>query len=176
MIALGWSSGAAAQVAPEKQAIVLTRALAYDNNLRGRAGDSVVIAILYRAGSGDAAADTAMRAFKALEGVKVQDLPMKVVKLPFSGKDALKAAIGPQGIDALYCCPGLDGDVAAIREVSHAAHVLTLASKEEYIAAGLAIGVFTVDGKATITVNLAASRDEGAALSSELLRLAKVVR
>src|SRR6185295_7088358 len=105
-----------------------------------------------------------------------QELPISVVKLAYAGKDALKSSIAAQGIDALYCCPSLDPDLGAIREVSHQQHVLTLASKEAFVQAGLSIGVFPSDGKPMIMINLAASRDEGASLSSELLRLAAVIR
>jgi hypothetical protein len=166
------------QVAPDKQAVILARALAYDDNLRGRAGDSLVIAIVFKPGAGasESAADGMVRAFKALEGVKVQNLPMRVVKLPYGGKDALHVAVAGQGIDAFYVCPGLEGDQGGIREESRRDHVLTIASREEQLMAGLSLGVFLFDGKTTITVNLPSSKEEGAAFSSELLRLARVIR
>lgn len=166
------------QVAPDKQAVILARALAYDDNLRGRAGDSLVIAIVFKptAGGSESAADSMVRAFKALEGVKVQNLPLRVVKLAFGGKDALHGAVSGQGIDALYICPGLEGDQGAIRDESRRDHVLTIASREEQLTSGLSLGVFVYDGKTTITVNLPASKEEGAAFSSELLRLARVIR
>jgi hypothetical protein len=174
----GVSRPAHADIPPERQALILTRALSYDNNLRSRAGDSVVVAVLYRAGNGasEAMADGAVRAFKALENVKIQDLPFRAVKLAFTNKDGLKAAISAQGVDAVYACVGLEGDIGAIKEVSHKDHVLSIGSREEFVQGGLSLGVFLTEGKATITVNLQASRDEGAALSSELLRLAHVLR
>lgn len=169
---------AQAQVPPEKQAVILARALAYDDNLKNRAGDSLVVAVVFKPGQApsESAADAIFKAFKALEGVKVRDLPLKTVKLAYSGKDALHSAIVGQGIDALYVCAGVDGDQAAIKEVSHRDHVLTIASREDWLQSGLALGVFTVDGKTTISVNLPASKEEGAAFSSELLRLAHVIR
>jgi hypothetical protein len=171
---LSWAD----QVAPDKQAVILARALAYDDNLRTRAGDSLVVAVIFKAGQGasESAADTMVRAFKAIEGVKVQNLPLRVVKLAYSGKDALHAAVSGQGIDAVYVCPGLESDQGSIREVSRRDHILTIASREDQLNSGLSLGVFAFDGKTTITVNLSASKDEGAAFSSELLRLARVVR
>src|SRR5262249_31631856 len=153
-------------------------ALSYDNNLKSRAGDAVVVAIVYKAGNGasEAMADAMYKAFKPLEGAKIQELPFRVVKLAFGGRDALKAAVSSQGLDALYNCVGLEGDVGSVKEVSHREHVLTMAAREDQVSAGLTLGVFLTDGKATITVNLPASRDEGAAFSSELLRLAHVLR
>jgi hypothetical protein len=152
------------QVAPDKQAVIIARALAYDDNLKSRAGDSLVVAILYKAGNGgsESAADGMVRAFKALEGVKVQALPLRVIKLAFTGKDQLHAAVSGQGIDALYVCNGLEGDQSAIRDESRRDHILTIAAKEEQLTSGLSLGVFVFDGKTTITVNLPSSKEEGA--------------
>jgi hypothetical protein len=166
------------QVAPDKQAVIIARALAYDDNLRGRAGDSLVVAVLFKPGAGgsEGVADGMVRAFKALEGVKVQNLPLRVVKIAYGGKDALHGAVTGQGIDAVYVCPGLEGDQSGIREESRRDHIITIASREEQLTSGLSLGVFQFEGKTTITVNLPSSKDEGAAFSSELLRLARVVR
>lgn len=165
-------------VTPDKQAVILARALAYDDNLRSRAGDSLVIAVLFKAGQGgsESAADGMVHAFKALEGVKVQNLPFRVVKLAYSGKEALHAAVSSQGIDALYISPGLESDQGSIRDESRRDHILTIASREDQLTSGFSLGVFVFDGKTTITVNLPASKEEGAAFSSELLRLARVIR
>jgi hypothetical protein len=169
---------AAAQVSPDKQAVILARALAYDDNLRNRAGDSLVVAVVFKPGQpgSEAAADAMLRAFKAIEGVKVRELPMRTLKLPYGGKDPLHGTISSQGVDALYLCAGLEADQAAIKDVSHRDHVLTIASREESLESGFSLGVFMVDGKTTITINLPASKEEGAAFSSELLRLARVIR
>jgi hypothetical protein len=166
------------QVSPDKQAVILARALAYDDNLRGRAGDSLVVAVIYKPGQGgsEGAADSMVRAFKALEGVKVQNLPLRVVKLAYGGKDALHGAVSSQGIDAVYVCPGLEPDQGGIRDESRRDHIITIAAREDQLNAGLSLGVFMFDGKTTITVNLPSSKEEGAAFSSELLRLARVIR
>ena len=166
------------QVSPDKQAVILARALAYDDNLHARAGDTLVIAVLFKAGQGgsESAADGMVRAFKALEGVKVQNLPLHVIKLAYTSKDALHSAVGSQGIDAVYVSAGLEGDQGTIRDESKRDHILTIASREDQLSAGLSLGVFSYDGKTTIAVNLPASKEEGAAFSSELLRLARVIR
>ena len=103
-------------------------------------------------------------------------MPLHVVKIAYGGKDALHGAVSSQGIDALYVCPGLEGDQGGIREESRRDHILTIASREDQLTSGLSLGVFVFDGKTTITVNLPASKEEGAAFSSELLRLARVIR
>ena len=63
-----------------------------------------------------------------------------------------------------------------IFEATRRLKVITMASRQDYVQRGLSLGVFAIDGKPTILVNLAASKAEGAAFGSDLLRLAKVIR
>jgi hypothetical protein len=185
LLALIWSGRALAAPAPpptglpvERQVLILTRALAYDENLAQRAGDEFVVAVLSRAATAgaDPTADAATKAFKNLGGVKIHGLPVRAVRVPYINGTTLAAAVDREGIDALYLCPGVDGDVAAVLEVSRRRKVITMASKEEQVNKGVALGVFNVDNKPTIFVNLAGSKAEGAAFTSDLLRLAKVIR
>ena len=169
---------ARAEVSPKQQAVILTRALAYDDKLKERAGDTVVVAVLYRSGNSTSESESTaiFEGFEQLAKVRVQGLPFKVVRIAWSGVAALKTAIGSQGIDAIYVCNGLSGEIGAIKEATRKLHILTLAASEEDVRNGLSMGVFTVEGKSTITVNLTASREEGAAMGSGLLSLAKVIR
>jgi hypothetical protein len=184
LVALAWSRGAPAAPAPpagvpvERQVLILTRALAYDENLTERAGDEFVVAVLSRAASAgaDPLAAAATKAFKNLGGVKIHGLPVRAIHLSYSSASTLAAAVDGEGVDALYLCPGVDGDLTAILEVSRRKKVITMASKEEQVNKGASLGVFNVDNKPTIFVNLTGSRAEGAAFTSDLLRLAKVIR
>jgi hypothetical protein len=165
------------EIAHREQAVILARALAYDGALKTRAGSTVVIAVLSRAGhaASEATGAAMLAAFAAMRPVRLQGLPMDVVALSYSGAEPLRAAIAAQGIDAVYVCPGFDAELAAISGVTRTAKVISLASEPGYVSRGLAMGVFPIEGKKTITINLAASRAEGASLNSQLLRLAKIV-
>jgi len=158
--------------------LILTRALAYDGNLKNRAGPELVIAVLGKAGNGasEQAAEAMTKAFKALGSVKVQGLPLKATRIAYAGPSSLTNAIDAQGIDVLYVSSGLDGDLATLLEVARDKQVITMGGKEEYISKGASLGVFTIDAKPTIFVNLTSSKREGAAFGSDLLRLAKVIR
>jgi hypothetical protein len=166
------------EVPPDRQALILTRTLAYDNNLKSRAGDALVVAVVFRRGNplSEGVAGPMLQGFRALEGVKVQDLPFHALQLAYAGAAGLKSAVENQGIDVLYICPGLESEIGAIKEISHREHVLTIGAKEEFVKGGLSLGVFVVDAKNTITVNLAATKDEGAAFAAELLRIGRVIR
>jgi hypothetical protein len=170
--------GEAGELPAAKQAIFLARVIAYDANLKARAGPAVNIAILAKKGDAESerAAEAVMNAFVPLEAATVLGLPVKVVRLGFTGREALDKSIREGGIDTLYVCGGLDSQLADIRAVARSRKVLTMASHEAHLKQGLSLGVFLVDGKNTIMVNLEASREEGVAFGPELLRLATVVR
>jgi hypothetical protein len=165
-------------VTPDRQVLILTRALAYDGNLKSRAGADLVIAVVGRSGnsSSEEVASAMTRAFRSLGNVKVQGLAVKSTSFNYSNAAALGTAIESQGIDALYICPGLEPDLPAIIELARKRQVVTLGSREDHVKRGLSLGVFALDAKPTIVVNLAAAKAEGAAFGSDLLRLAKVIR
>ena len=166
------------EVPAARQVLILTRALAYDGNLKNRAGADLLIAVLGKPGNAasDELASTMGKAFRALGNVKVQGLAVRATQLSYKDAAGLAAAIESQGIDALYVCPGLDAELMGIFEATRRLKVVTMASRQDYVQRGLSLGVFAIDGKPTIVVNLAASKQEGAAFGSDLLRLAKVIR
>ena len=168
----------AAELPAGKQAIFLARVIAYDANLKQRAGSAVNIAILAKKGdkASDKMADLLVKAFRPIETATVLGLPVRVGRLEFAGRDALDRAVREGGIDTLYVCSGLDGSLDDIKRVARARKVLTLGSQESHLRQGLSLGVFEIDGRNTIVVNLEANREEGVAFGPELLRLATVVR
>jgi hypothetical protein len=161
-----------------RQVVIVMRALAYDANLKRRAGDAINIGILHKRGNpaSESMATVMGKAFGALEVTQVSGLPIVVSRIAYSGTEALKKAIAGSGIDVVYVCDGLDADLAAIEDICHQARALTVAAKREYVEKGLSIGVFEIDSKCTILLNLSASRLEGVAFGPDLLRLARVIR
>jgi hypothetical protein len=178
LVTSGGPAGGQPDLPPERQVPILTRALAYDENLRSRAGDELVVAILAKAGSkaSEQTAEAVGKAFSGLAGIKVQGLPLRSARVNYTSAATLAGAVQKDGIDVIYICPGLDSDLPAILEVARTSHVLSMGSREEYINKGASLGVFLISSKPTICVNLAASKAEGAAFGSDLLRLAKVIR
>jgi hypothetical protein len=167
-----------AELPPDRQAIFLARVIAYDENLKTRAGSAVNIGILAKNGDRESEGmqDAVAKAFAQLESAPLRGLPVKISRIPFSDRDALDRAVQAAGIDTLYVCSGLDANLADIKGVARARKVLAIASKENQVKAGLSLGVFVVEGKNTILVNLEASRDQGVAFGLGLLQLATVVK
>jgi hypothetical protein len=170
-------SKASEGVAPDRQALILTRALAYDGNLKARAGSELVVAVVAKgsATASDQTAESLQKALKALGPIKVQGLPLRSVRVGYANAAGLSTAIENQGIDAIYVCPGLESELGAIHEVTKDHKVLSMGSREDHVTKGASLGVFLVDGKPTIYVNLTASKAEGTAFGSDLLRVAKVI-
>jgi hypothetical protein len=161
-----------------RQVVILMRALAYDGNLKSRAGATVNIAILHKKGNAasETMANAMSKALGALESTQVSGLPIVVSRLSYTGEDALKKSIAGAGIDLVYVCEGLEPDLEAIERVTRQMKALSVGSKQEHVQKGLSIGVFQIEAKCTILLNLPASRQEGVSFASDLLRLAKVIR
>jgi len=172
------SNSSAAGLPPGKQAVFLARVIAYDSNLKDRVGPVVNIAILALKTDKESErmSEDVYRAFRPLESSTLSGLPVQVSRAFFSGEDALEQVIRQGGIDTIYVCSGLDGSLAAIKRVAHKLSVLTIGSDEAQVNLGLSLGVFEMDGKNSIIVNLDASREEGVTFGPELLRLATVIR
>jgi hypothetical protein len=168
----------AQEVSPDRQAIILVRALSYDGSLKSRAGSELVIAIVAKPGNAasEKAAGAALQAFGALVATRVQGLPVKAAALAYRGPAALDAAIKSQGIAALYLCPGLENDLDAILAVTRAQKRISIGAREDYVVKGVSLGVFAFEGRPTIHVNLGGSRSEGSEFGSDLLRLSKVIK
>lgn len=162
----------------ERQVKTLARALAYDENLTARAGSAVVLAVLYRSENPGSEKEATgwFALFSKLESYSIRGLPFHSVLLPFTNVEALDKAVGDRGVVALYVCPGLENEIAAIKRVSQRHKITTIGSQEAQVVGGLALGVFSLNGKLTVVVNLPTSREEGARFDSDLLRLARVIQ
>jgi len=113
------------------------RVLAYDNALKIRAGERVVIALLWRGAPGDDAGAAARRAaFTQLAALTVQGLPMSVTDVSYTDATALRTIIQTQGIDVMFIDAALTDVVPAIVQVSRELKVATLASDLGVVKAG----------------------------------------
>ena len=168
----------AGELPPAKQAVFLARVIGYDGNLRTRAGEAINIGILALKGDSgsEAMSDSIAKGFASLGTTTILGLPLKVTRLYFSGRDELDRAVKDEGIDTLYVCSGLDSNLTDIKSVARTRKVMTVASSESQLRVGISLGVFIVDERNVIYVNLEASREEGVSFGPEFLRLATVLR
>jgi hypothetical protein len=171
-------AGAEESVPARRRAILLTRILAYDDALATRAGSSFVICVVSHKGNAasESQAKEMLGAFKELEKVMISGLPFRATAVQFTTAASLEAFIDSEGIDALFVCDGTEGDLPAIKLTSRKRKILTVGTTNAQVMAGVSVGVLAEGGKLQIVVNLPQSREEGAEFSSDLLRVARVVR
>jgi hypothetical protein len=168
----------AAQIdAPKsRHTAILARILSYELTLEERAGDSVGVAVVYRAGDPQsrANADEWLRAFQEIGPINVKNRPLGVEVVP-SEPSELHAAIG-RGADVLLVANGLDEEVSTIARVARARHVLTATDSQSYVQTDLTVCVSEENRKTKITINLDMARLEHVQFSSRLLALATLIR
>lgn len=161
--------------APLEAAIHL-RALGYDRALKRKAGDSVVIAILYDPSSESSvnAGDEMKEALISLrQKVKVQDLPIAVKSVPY--KDSWPAN-ELSGVSVVYVARGLESRLSEIRTQSSRHSIRTLCGDRDLAKQGLAIAAYVKGSSPGLTINLPAARSAGMDLDSRLLAISEVLK
>ena len=168
----------AQSVPPAQQAALFSRILAYDRNLKARAGTKVAVAVLYR--SDDAASRTAsdemLAAFAPLRQRTIQDLPFDAVSHAYSTPERLDQWLAGGEVDVIYVAPGLASSLGEILSVNARRKVVTLATQRADVQLGAAIGIVIKEGKPGILVNLSSAKSLGMDLDPKLLQLAEVIR
>jgi hypothetical protein len=87
----------------------------------------------------------------------------------------LSAALKLHRVRVLYVSPLRAYSVGTIYAATRTERITTLTGVPQYVEDGLAIGLDMKRERPEIVVNLAASRAEGADLTAQLLKLARVV-
>jgi hypothetical protein len=183
LIAAGLLAGAApvaaADATHDKQALVVLRLLAYDRELARRSSSKVVVAVV-RDDRDPASRRSAVALADALRSgaraVTVVGKPVAVVEV------AAGALLGDRlrdlRVDAMILATGLEGELDDVVRAARARPCLTFGVVPAYMRQGVAIVLGTDDRlrRITISVDLEASRAQGARLSAELLSVAKVVK
>jgi hypothetical protein len=116
-----------------------------------------------------------LQGFRDLEKVTLAGLPFRAMEVPFTSAASLEN-LPAAGVDALFLCSGLETSLSAITSYSRRAKLLTLSSTPGYVEGGVSLGAVMEGGKPRLLVNLAASKLEGAQFSSDMMKLAKVIR
>jgi len=156
---------------------LMVKILNFDRNIVARAGDRLVIGVLYQSRYRTSAnvADEVCRTVASLPPSSVSTLEISCVAIDLGVMSALDSALRRNQIRVLYVSPLRAVHLEEIFAVSRTARITTLTGVPLYVESGLAIGVGMKGDRPEIVVNLAASRAEGADLTAYLLKLARVV-
>ncbi len=156
------------------QVSFLTRMLAFDRNL-DRMGEGIVVGVLYQPRF--RASLNAKNAVLAAghEHPWIVDLPVQYVPLEITDSAQLHRELVRHGVDVVYVAPLRAVAVEDVVAVCRALRLLSFTGVPEYVRRGLVMGVGSRGVRPVMLVNLGSARASGAELSSELLKLARIV-
>lgn len=177
-LVIGAALPARADEAADKQALVLLRLLAYDRQLARKARRTVVVAVVR-----DDRDPASRRSAGAMAGalrsgaraVTVIGKPVTVVEI--AAGPLLGDRLRDLEVDAMFLASGLEAELPEVTRAARARPCLTFGDASAYMRRGVAIVLGTDQRlrRITISVDLEAARGQGAHLSAELFRVAKVV-
>jgi hypothetical protein len=175
-LVFGSVTGAVGDSPKARSAAVLARVLSYELTLEDRVGDSVGVAVIYKAGDAqsEANANEWYRALADLSSVKIKDRRFFAEKVAYDAGE-IRNAIDKDGVDVLLVSDGLAAESVAIAEIARSAHVLTAGNSVSYLDRALTLCVSEEDGKPKIFINLNMAHLEGIRFSSNLLKLVTLV-
>ncbi len=174
---LGASAGVS-QMMPlpvDLQVKLLGKVLQFDREFPQRVGDEVVIGVIYQG--------RFRESLNALNGLQeafstkpmIGERRVRIVPVELIGDESPERALLASGANVVYVAPLRAVGIDTITKVTRALDLLTCTGVPEYVSDGIAFGVSLRGDRPVILVNLAASREEGARFSSELLKLSRVV-
>ena len=156
---------------------LLLKILQFDRNLPQRAGQEIVIGVVYqgRFRASARACEELRKAARNTDTERIAERRVNVVVLDLE-RVKLRDVLDSLKVNVIYVAPLRATDISALTDITREMHVTTVTGNEAYVRQGLAVGLGVFQEKPRVFVNLEASRAEGADFSSQLLRLAQVVK
>lgn len=110
-----------------------------------------------------------------IESMKRHNLPITCVPIDARSPQLLRRRLTDTEANLLYVAPLRAIDVREIVSMTQARGIRTVTGVPEYVELGIAVGIGLRNNRPLIIINLEAARAEGAAFSSQLLSLARIV-
>jgi hypothetical protein len=169
---------AAADSGRDREAAIVARVLSYERSLEARAGTSVDIAVVFKAGDANSEANARswLQGFASLSSIKIKDRPVSYRLIAYKSEQALTAAVVDQGLDVILVSDGLARETGEIARVARAHRVLTVANRVEQVERDFTLCVQLESERHKIFVNLSSAALEHIQFSSHLLKLATTLR
>jgi len=158
------------------QVSVLSNVLLFDRTFRERAGEEIVVGILYHSDvrSSARAKDDFLAALSDGTLERTLEMPVRVELLEIRGGGVIPAGLGEGWIDLLYIMPLRAVGIPQITDISRQHGILTVTAVPGYVEEGISLGLGSRNGRPEILVNQEGAAAEGAELSSEILKLARL--
>jgi hypothetical protein len=169
---------AAEDSSKSRSGAILARVLSYELTLEHRAGENIGVVIVYKKGdsASQATADEWHRALSELSSVKIKNRSLFAITAAYDAP-ALGRLIEERGADVLLASNGLSTEeMLGLSRLAQTNQLLSAGNSVEQVDQYLTLCVTEGDGKPEIVINLKTARLEGISFSSNLLRLARVIR
>jgi hypothetical protein len=168
---------ASPQLKLSHQALLLYRVLSYDRKVARLPGESVPVALVFRAGSA-ASEDMARHMNHELLRIPARLGGKRFIPalLPFADGASFAARVQVMRPVAFYLCDGLDADLEELLHQAREISALTMSASEPWARGGVSVAFVVRDDSAKLLINLSSARAEGSELDAAMLRLAEVVR
>jgi hypothetical protein len=154
---------------------LLLKVAGYDRNLPARARGIVKTMILTKRGDSHSK-NVGEQAARALSGKDVKGMPTEIVTQVFSDGPTLTESVRGGRVSILYATPGFGAwELLTIARSLSGLSVLTSGALAHFVDTAVALGFDLVSGKPKLLVNLRRAREQGVDLSSQVLKLAKVI-
>jgi len=156
---------------------LLLKILQFDRSLPQRAGQEIVIAVVYqgRFRASARACEEMRKVARSAENERIAERRVNIVALDLE-RVKLREALDSLEVNVVYVAPLRATDITTITDITRELNITTVTGVEDYVRQGLAVGLGLYQEKPRVLVNLEASRAEGADFSSRLLSLAQVVK
>lgn len=158
------------------QVELLLKVAAYDKNLRQRAAGRLVVTILVKQDDPDSARSAAQARLALSKISEVLGLPLESNSVTYGDPAVLGQLLRGTKVAILYVMPGfLEPELAAIAQACAGISVLSVGALARHAERGTVLALDLVGGKPKLIVHLARARQQHVDLSSNVLKLMRVL-
>jgi hypothetical protein len=164
-------------VPADVQAALFVKIATFDRALPALPKKDLAIGILYerRVRASLEIEGDFVRALAAIPGQRIADKPFHTVALDWDGVENIGAMLDREPIQILYVTPLRAVSIEQIAAAAKARGIRTWTGVPDYVERGLALGIGLRGDRPLILINLPQAQAEGCDLSSQLLRVARVI-
>jgi len=155
---------------------LFSKILTYNRTMQARAGDRIVLGILYQhTFKGSAAVkDEMVKAIAESRDATLGGLPLTVELIDLASTADVGATLDARRVTVAYVAPLRAFDLDAIVDATRQRKILTLTGVSAYVERGVSIGIAMRDQRPQIIINLPSAKAEGADFNSHFLKLVRV--
>lgn len=165
-------------VPADVQAALFAKIATFDRALPALAKREIAIGVLYqrRVRASLEFQEDFVRALAAIPGQRIANMPFRTIAIDWDGTEDIGALLDREPIQILYVTPLRAVSIEQIAAAAKSRGVRTWTAVPDYVERGLALGIGLRGDRPLILVNLPQARAEGCDLSSQLLKLARVIQ